>query len=252
MRARRCFERRRAAPPGRSGRSPATSGAALRATCLLLAPAGITGPSPALAQAAFSIAAESDYRFRGASLTAERPTAGVHISFDHASGLYLNGSTTAVYRPDGPDLFNIQGNAGYSKRLTATVSVDGGVVHSRYRWPTGLSGHRNEAYLGLHAGNFAARISYSPHYFQEGVSVLYGEAEAAFQPAPGWRLSARAGLLNFLDAPAPMDGTGRHDWRISVSRQWSALEVHSALSGGGPDRGTHGATALTAGVSLNF
>jgi uncharacterized protein (TIGR02001 family) len=247
MHVRRWFGCRHVALDGRTGRSPAIS--ALRIACFL---AGIAGSSPGSAQVAFSIAAESDYRFRGASLTAERPTAGAHLSYDDPSGLYANASTIGVYRNDGPDLFNVQGNIGYAKRLSSIASIDGGLVHSRYRWPTGLSGHRNEAYIGVHVSDFAARVSYSPHYFQDDVSILYGEAEAGFQPAPNWRLSARAGVLAFLRAPGPSDDTTRYDWRVSVSRQWSALEIHSALSGGGPNRGMHGATAATAGVALNF
>lgn len=201
---------------------------------------------------ALSVTAESDYRFRGASLTAERPVAGALISYDDPSGLYLNASTTGVYRRDGPDLFNVFGNVGYARRLSSSVSIDGGLVHSRYRWPTGLKGHRNEAYVGLHVKDFAARISYSPHYFQDDVSMLYAEGEAGFRPAPNWRLTAHVGALAFIDQPSGPNSQVRYDWRVGVSRQWGSFEVHSALSGGGPDRGMHGATAFTAGASVSF
>lgn len=223
--------------------------------CALIASAGAFGlPATASAQVALSVAAENDYRFRGSSLSGKRPVATAQIGYDHPSGLYLNASAVGVRRPDGADLLNVQGNIGYARRLSSSVSVDAGLVHSRYRWGNlpNPSSQRTEAYVGVNVSHFAARISYSPHYFEKGFAMIYGEVEAGFQPARNWRVSARAGRLTLLRAPGAADGTSRHDWRLGLSRQWGAFEFYSALSGGGPDRGTHGATAVTAGASLNF
>ena len=220
--------------------------------CVLLASTGV--PRPALAQVAFSVAAESDFRLRGSSLSGNRPVLTAQASYDDPSGLYANLSATGVHRSDGVDLLNLLGNVGYAKRLSSAVSIDAGLVHSRYRWGNqpNPSSRRTEAYVGVTVKDVGARLSYSPHYFEEGISMLYGEVEAGFQPAPDWRLSAHAGLLTLLEVPGASGGATRRDWRVGISRQWGAFEIHSALSGGGPDLGTHGATVITVGASINF
>ena len=216
--------------------------------------------SPARGQVALSLAVESDYRFRGYSLSEGRPTAALTAAYDDPSGLYLNGSVIGVYRDDDADLLGYQANAGYARRLSPTVSIDGGVVHLRYRYPyygRTVSRHYTEAYVGAHVRDFTARVYYSPHYFGEGISTAYGELQAAFQPSPNWRLSAHAGVLVYLTRPAYFDRPTSYDWRLSASRQLGRAEVHAAVSGGGPgreyyDREYHDRTALTFGASLNF
>ena len=75
--------------------------AALAAAPIL---SGILAP-PAAAQVSGSIDIESDYRLRGYSLSAGRPTATAQIGYDDASGLYLGSrvsmSNPTRYRPDG-------------------------------------------------------------------------------------------------------------------------------------------------------
>ena len=210
-------------------------------------------PPPAFAQAAFSVAAESDFRFRGSSLSRERPVATAQVAYDHGSGLYANASATGVHREGHAAVLNLLGNIGYARRLSPSVSVDAGLVHSRYRWGDlpNPSSERTEAYVGVAVTDFAARLSYSPHYFEEGMAMVYAELQGGFEPWPRWRVSAHGGVLTFLKGPG-VSGTSRSDWRIGLSRSFGAVEIHSALSGGGPDRGMHGATAITAGASLNF
>jgi hypothetical protein len=48
-----------------------------------------------------------------------------------------------------------------------------------------------------------------------------------------------------------------YDWRLGVAREFGNLEVHAAVSGGGPGRQryyceAHSRTAVTAGASLSF
>ena len=225
----------------------------VRAFLLPASVAALAWPAPAFAQAAFSIAAESDFRFRGSSLSSERPVATAQAAYDHPSGIYANASATGVHRDGHAALLNLLGNVGYARRLSPSASLDAGLVHSRYRWGDlpNPSSERTEAYVGLAVSDFAARLSYSPHYFENGMQMLYAEVQGGFEPLPRWRLSAHVGALTFLEGPG-VSGKSRYDWRLGVSRSFGALELHSALSGGGPDRGTHGATAITAGASVNF
>ena len=216
--------------------------------------------SPARGQVALSLAVESDHRFRGYSLSDGRPTAAISAAYDDTSGFYLNGSLIGVYRRDDPDFLGYQANAGYARRLSPTLSIEGGVVHSKYRYPYyGRTASRSytEAYVGAHLRDFTARLYYSPHYFAEGTSTAYAELEAAYQPAANWRLSAHAGALFYLTRPAYRDLPTSYDWRLSASRQFGRAEVHAALSGGGPgkdyyDYEYHDRTALTVGATLSF
>jgi hypothetical protein len=87
--------------------------------------------------------------------------------------------------------------------------------------------------------------------------VLYGEIETGFEPKRHWRISAHAGMLVYLNKASKYGAGSTHrDWRISVSRQFGRLQIHSALSGAGPSEyygyRVHKKTALTAGASFSF
>jgi len=207
-----------------------------------------------------SVSVNSDYRFRGYSLSYGKPVASAELSYDDRSGLYVNGAVTGVARSGSVGLLGYQTNLGFARRISPTVSIDAGVTHSLYRYriyDINRSASYDEAYLGLNAHNISARLSYSPHYFRPDVTTLYVEVEAGFQPAAKWRLSGHVGALKYLTTPYDFDGRTRLDWRVSASRQLGRLEIHSALSGGSPrnrysyDIGQTG-VALTVGASLNF
>lgn len=226
----------------------------------ILATSAVGYSAPALAQVAGSIGIESDYRLRGYSLSDGRPTATAQVAYDHRSGAYLNVAAIGVAGRDQAELLGLQGNIGYARRLSPTVSIDGGVHRSAYK--IGYYGEwerYTEGYVGLTVRQVTARIFYSPHYFREGVATVYGEIDAALQPSPKWRLSAHAGALTYVRLPAYYYGNRKRqlDWRLAASRQFGRFEVHAALSGGGPGKEYYAGkvrdrTALTAGASLNF
>jgi uncharacterized protein (TIGR02001 family) len=215
---------------------------------------------PAAAQISGSVSVESDDRFRGYSLSNGQPIATAQLSYDRSSGLYLNGAITGLARHDRPDLLGYEVNLGFARRLTPTISVDMGLAHSinRYRYlGAGYSASYDEAYVGATTHDVSARISYSPHYFQNCVSTLYGELDAGVQPAAKWRLSGHLGALTYLTAPPYFEHRARYDWSLSASRELADFAVHATLSGGGPRErypfvlGRSG-TAVTVGASLSF
>lgn len=215
--------------------------------------------APAHAQLAASIGVESDYRFRGISLTDRRPAATVQIAYDDPSGIYANVSGIGALGRDGPRFVGVLGNVGYARRIGPKLYVDGGIVRSEYEAPyrRRRSRHYTEAYVGLGYDRFIARLSYSPDYFHPDAETLYGEVEAAIQPAPEWRLNAHVGTLVYLRSPYYLRHTTYYDWRVGASRQLGNVEVHAALSGGGPGKDYYGGyprsrTALTAGASWSF
>ena len=222
-----------------------------------------TLPSPALAQLGGSLGVETDYRLRGYSLTGGDPAATAQLTYDHPSGLYANVAGLARLGGDNARFMGVIGNVGYARRLSAHVTLDAGLLRSQIR----SSGHYarpyhyTEIYAGAAVGPVVGRIHYSPDYRGHGVSTLYGDLEAGFEPAKDWRVSGHVGLLTYLDnRPYQAGGATHHDWRLSVSRQLGRFEVHGALSGGGPDdhyyhdygyRDRHD-PVVTAGASVSF
>ncbi|HEX4695428.1 TorF family putative porin [Sphingomonas sp.] len=212
------------------------------------------------AQVAGSIDIESDYRLRGYSLSAGQPTATAQISYDDDSGLYLNLSATDELTRDGARFLGVQGNIGYVRRLSAKLSIDGGVTRTQYRasYAGGRAQRYTEIYLGFTADPITARIYFSPDYYRAGVQTIYGEVEGVIHPMKNWRLSAHIGSLSYLSAPSTyFSSKTRYDWRLGLSRQLGNFDLHAAVSGGGPGQQyyyghSRDRTAVTAGASWNF
>jgi uncharacterized protein (TIGR02001 family) len=223
--------------------------------------AGIFLAAPAHAQVAGSVDIESDYRLRGYSLSGGQPTAAARISYDDDSGVYLNALAIGEWGRDHARFLGVQGNIGYAKRLTETLTIDSGVLRADYRpsYPGARSRGYTEAYVGLSKGALSGRISVSPDYFNAGVTTVYGELQGTIEPMRNWRLTAHVGSLSYLTSPvANRNRSTRYDWRLGVARQFRALELHAALSGGGPGREFYSnyyrdrAVSVTAGISWSF
>jgi len=218
----------------------------------------ISSADPAAAQFAASLGINSDYRLRGYSLTNDHPAASVQFSYDHSSGLYANALGLAELGTDSRFL-GVIASAGYAKRLSPSISIDAGVLRSQIRAAPGrrLGFEYTELYAGSYIGPVAARVSYSPDYRSRGQSTLYGELEAGFEPAARWRLSGHAGILVYLNSQGIYDAGETHrDWRVSLARNFGAMEVHTALSGGAPSSyygyRLHKKVAFTVGSSIAF
>jgi uncharacterized protein (TIGR02001 family) len=195
---------------------------------------------PARGQVAIEAALQTDYRIRGYSISDDRPSASLSVSYDHPSGGYLGGSAVGIIREGDPELLGIQANLGYATRLSPRVSVDAGV--SRTQYFSGYGTNRNfdytEVYLGLALPVVAARLSYSPDYYRDGAQTLYAELDGGIEPAPDWFLSAHIGALTYVDTPPVYLPRTRFDWRVGASRQFGRLGVHVDVSGrilGEPD-----------------
>jgi uncharacterized protein (TIGR02001 family) len=239
---------------GRRGTSRAFGGAslALALSCIF--------PSPARAQWGGTLSLESDYRLRGYSLTDGDPAGIGQLTYDDPSGMYVNLAGVARLRGENPQFMGVIGNIGYARRLSSVVTLDAGVLRSQLRASHDfVRPYRyTEFYAGASVGPVVGRVYYSPDYRGGTGSTVYGELETGFEPAPEWTISAHVGLLAHLDATSYQGTKSAHeDWRISVSKRFGRLEIHSILSGGGPGeqylgyRKSHKA-ALTAGASVSF
>jgi uncharacterized protein (TIGR02001 family) len=226
----------------------------------LLISAGISLAGTAQAQVAGSISIESDYRFRGRSLSSGQPVATASLDYDDASGFFIDGSITGVLGGDRPGLLGVQGNIGYATRLSSKLSMDVGVLRSQYTpsYTGDRATHYTELYLGIIRRSLSSRVYFSPDYFRGGASTLYGEIEGAIEPAKDWHLTAHVGGLIYLNRPTPYaNWRNQHDWRVGVSRQLGAFDVHLNLSGGGPGHDYYSGrprrrTALVVGATRSF
>ena len=204
---------------------------------------------------------QSDYQVRGYSVSRGRPVGILDLSYDTASGVYLNGSAFGAL-PDGdnPGLLGMIGDIGYARRLSSALSVDGGVTRSEYV-AVGAGGYHTgytEVYAGLSTRRLSAHLYYSPDYFRAGSKTLYGDLSGNIGLVADVRLNAHIGMLTYLDwyRPAPLPKT-QYDWRIGASRQFGAIDVHAALSGGGPspqfyDGKPHSKTEFIVGAGYTF
>ncbi|KQV56094.1 hypothetical protein ASC70_03725 [Caulobacter sp. Root343] len=215
--------------------------------------------TPALAQVSGGVAVQSDYRLRGYSISDGRAVGVLDLSYDHASGLYANGSVIGGKGRSGDlDVVGLIGNVGYARRLNDRLTLDTGVVQTSrmQHYSPRTTGRYTEGYVGLNAGDLSARISYSPNYLRHGVKTLYGEINAGVDTVAQLRLDGHLGYLACVDAPAGQRCTDRIVWRIGASRRFDRLELQAALTGaeapGGRDLRLDGNPALTFGASWTF
>ena len=133
---------------------------------------------PAAAQIAPTVGLDSDFRYRGYSLSDGHPTASAQVSYDDPSGFYASASGLTDLG-DGVRFLGGIANAGYAKRLNEHVTLDGGVLRSQVRsaYPGGLDFKYTEIYAGAYVGPVVGRIYYSPDYRTSGQSTLYGEID---------------------------------------------------------------------------
>jgi len=202
------------------------------ALALLAAFVGIYG-APASAQLAAEAALQTDYRWRGHSMSDGQPVASLSLGYDDPSGLYAGAAAIGTVRHDDPQVLSLQANVGYARRLSRSVSVDAGFYHSQYYsgYGTDRHYHYNEAYLGLAIPNISARVSYSGDYLIAGTQTLYAELNGGLEPAPDWSLSAHLGALNYLKTAPFGLPQHRYDWSVGASRQLGKMAVHLEVSG---------------------
>jgi uncharacterized protein (TIGR02001 family) len=223
----------RAAPAIRLPAAANRGGLALAATALALAPAG-----PAAAQLAISASLQSDYQYRGLSLSDGRPTLSLNFAYDHPSGAYAGASAIAVDTARaGVEMLGFVAYAGYAGRLRQGVTWDVGASNTNatdYDTPK-YTVNYTELYAGLGAEHLNAKLYYSPNYLGEARRSLYADLSGSFNPAPHWRLFAHAGVLTPLDGPSW--GGGRrelYDLRAGVAAQVKSCEFSLAVTASSP------------------
>lgn len=190
--------------------------------------------SAAHAQLSASAGVQSDYRFRGISLSDRSPVATVSVAYDHASGLYAGGALIGEDQ-DGIRALGTIEYAGYATRRIHGLSYDIGVNNQNLSEYAGKRYALNysEAYVGVIGSHLSAHLYYSPNYFRWGISTLYADVEGSMKPAQDWRLFAHLGSTVPV-GPSPTPRRQRYDLKAGVARQFGSLELQAAVTATSP------------------
>ena len=206
--------------------------------------AALSCAAPASAQVAATATLLSDHRFRGYSISRERPVLDLTIAYDHASGGYANGSLTGVWDGgSGPDFLSASANVGYAKRLAGGPVVDVGLIHTEYTAQSSLerAAGYSEIYAGVIGRNVSSHVYFSPNYLRPGVETVYADVQVFARPARSLRVSGHAGLLTRVAGPRdPYAADTQYDFPISAARRLGPLDLHVAWTTAGPDRAYYG------------
>jgi uncharacterized protein (TIGR02001 family) len=231
-------------------------GFAARLRALLVVAALI--PAPAAGQVGVVVSAYTDQRFRGYSLSDGRPVGILDVAYDAPNGVYaaVSGSVVAA-RDDGLKGLGLALNGGYARQIRHGLTLDLGVIHSRYSEYSGLTTGRtySEAYAGI-AGKFlGTRFSISPDYIGPAHWTVHGEINGHVDLTRDLLLDGTLGALIPL-GKGGYKGAARAQWdaRVGVAQRLGPVLLHAALTGRGKSSRTyvnqvHGRAAIVLGVS---
>jgi uncharacterized protein (TIGR02001 family) len=181
---------------------------------------------PALAQLSSSLSVDSNYIYRGLSLSRDRPDLRLDLSYDHSSGAYGGLSLIGMRDTSAGDIgLSYVGYAGYVWQPAQGPSWEAGLSDTHIH--NGAEYNNAEVYGGLITRGFTARVYYAPDYYGSHMRTLYGELGTSRRLTPHWRVFAHAGALTPLDG---MYRRERYDARAGVAVTVSHYEIETAWS----------------------
>jgi uncharacterized protein (TIGR02001 family) len=203
------------------------------ASCLLLS----TASAAACAQFGGSIGVDSDYRFRGVTLSDSRPDARIGITYDHTSGWYAGASLTRVIFEPEHYHAALLAYAGYTQPWSATLQWEVGATRAAYDGDARYS--YNEAYAGIVAERWSTRVYLSGNYFGSDVQTGYVELDGGWPVTSSLRAIGHVGALVSLRGELE-NGMSRVRTDARIGMRWrvdDGLAMQLAWSGsstGGP------------------
>lgn len=188
---------------------------------------GLAVPAVARAQLVAAATVESQYRFRGVSLTDGEPDVRLSLSYDHASGAYAGASIIGGETArDGVQALGYVAYAGFAKQMANGLGWDVGatnadmilylpvqqIIRSAQNTP-GAPGYNpsaaqdatqryrinySELYAGVSMPDLSARLYVSPDYLGQNLRTAYLDVTASIRPMSQLRLYAHLGGLTPL------------------------------------------------------
>jgi uncharacterized protein (TIGR02001 family) len=162
------------------------------ALCLALVASNVS------AQISGTASLVSNYRFRGISLSENKPAAQVGFTYDDVQGWYAGAfASTARFATSSAVGLQAVPFVGYAWRASG-LTWDVGADYSAF---TGTARRYNypEVFLGAASENISARLYYSPRYFGQNLGAVYGEINGTQLLVDRVRLLAHIGLLRNND-----------------------------------------------------
>jgi uncharacterized protein (TIGR02001 family) len=223
------------------------------ALCFALVAANVS------AQVSGSFTLVSDYRFRGVSLSHNKPAAQLGVVYDDARGWYAGAfaSTVQFAYPSSRELQTIA-FVGYVWRFASALSSELGADYSAFTGPGGYN--YPEVYWGIAFENLSGRLYYAPRYFAHGSDAIYGEVNGAQPLLDRVRLLVHAGVLRNSSENIYTGRAVHHvfDARIGVGVDFDEFSVQLNWVGSSsentvyPVAGTRGRNAAVLSLSRSF
>jgi uncharacterized protein (TIGR02001 family) len=213
-----------------------------------LVPIALLLGGTAQAQLGATFGIDSDYRFRGVSLSDSKPAWRVTLNHDFMSGAYVGVSATRVELARDDHYSQLVGYAGYVTRPLDGRSFEFGASFSHFTGDTSYD--YLEAYAGLLAERWGLRVHYAPDYFGRGVRAAYVDATAHWPLNENFRVFGHVGALVPLAGRSfgPDDGRTRIDLRLGLGATAGSVDVQLAwveATRGGPYPAVYGGRRST-------
>jgi len=148
----------------------------------------------AAAQFTGTVAAVSDYRFRGVSLSHEKPAVQLTVTYDGPAGGYAGVFASTVEFASASKTVQIVGFLGTAMPITSGVHADVGVDYASFGGALGDYNY-GEAYIGVSSSQYSASVHYSPDYFGTSDGSLYGAFDVTHAMSDQVALLGHIGVL---------------------------------------------------------
>lgn len=211
--------------------------------------------APVRAQVSGSVGLDSDYRYRGVSLSRSEPSVRAAVNYDAPERWYAGALATRAALTPSDTYTQLSGYAGWTTARADGRSFEIGVDGSHF---AGASHYDfGEAYVGVLADRWSARLSWSPNYYGQQTDVAY--LESNFYPPldRNVRLFAHLGALVPLGSVSGDAAKTRFDASVGAGVALGQWDLHIAATGatpGGPYPAVYSGrrATLVIGVAISF
>ncbi|UNK57959.1 TorF family putative porin [Pseudoxanthomonas daejeonensis] len=163
----------------------------------------------------WSVAAVSDYVWRGVSQTDEDPTAQAGLTYSHSSGFYVGTWASGVDFGPGDPSVEVDGFIGYSIDLSPDTNFD--VMINRYMYPDAGGLNFNEL-IGKFTffDAYSVTMAFSDDFGGSDTNAYYVAGAGSWGLPGDFSLNAGVGYNSLADSY----GEDYVDYNIGVSRSW--------------------------------
>jgi uncharacterized protein (TIGR02001 family) len=209
----------------------------------------------ARAQVSGSVGLDSDYRYRGVSLSRSEPSARATVNYDAPERWYAGALATRAALTPSDAYTQLSGYAGWTTPPVDGRSLEIGLDGSHF---PGVAGYDfGEAYAGVVADRWSARVYYSPNYYGRRTQIAYLESNAYPPIDRQLRVFAHVGALIPLAGASGDAAKTRFDASVGAGIALGQWDVHLAAVGatsGGPYPAVYSGrrATLVIGAAVSF